>query len=133
MKLDFAFICDYAEVTGKINAMGIGFDTIHAPQVPWTHPLLFLVMQTRATVAEVGEKKLEVHLIDDDGQAVIPPLKGKFTVPKPDSGVETIGRVSLALRNVSFPRYGAYSLRVALDGHEVHSMKLTVSLPRPAR
>ena len=30
MTVDFAFVCDYAEVGGKINAMGIGFDTIFA-------------------------------------------------------------------------------------------------------
>ena len=43
MNLDFAFICDYAEVSGKINALGIGFDTIYSPKVPAKHPLFFLV------------------------------------------------------------------------------------------
>ena len=41
MQVDFAFICDYAEATNKINALGIGFDTIMAARVPTRHPHFF--------------------------------------------------------------------------------------------
>jgi hypothetical protein len=66
--VDFAFICDYAEATGKINALGIGFDTIFAPNVPTKHPSFFLVVQLRASTVEAGDKQLKISLIDADGQ-----------------------------------------------------------------
>jgi len=129
MKPDFAFICDYAETTGKINALGIGFDTIYAPQVPCKHPLFFFVIQLRANVVEAGDKNLEVHLIDEDGMNIIPVLKGKFTIPRPDTGTESIGRISLALRNVEFPKYGSYSLHAVVEGHEIFDVPLKISPP----
>ncbi len=129
MNIDFAFICDYAEVTGKINAMGIGFDTIYVPTVPCKHNLFFLVMQLRATVVEAGEKKLEVNLIDDDGKNIIPTLRAKLNVQKPNTGTESIARIALQFNNVEFPQYGSYSLHATLDGHEMVRVPLRVSAP----
>lgn len=129
MDVDFAFICDYAEVGPKINALGIGFDTIHAPQVPAIHPLLYVVIQLKATVGETGQKNLEVNLIDEDGKEIVPPIRQSFSVPKPASGIESIGRLALAFRNVQFPQYGAYSIHVAIDGHEIKRLSITVTPP----
>ena len=130
MRLDFAFLCDYAELGAKVNAMGIGFDVIYAKEVPWQHPSFFFVMQLRASVVEAGEKRVELRLIDEDGKDVVPPLKGKFVVPKPNAGVESKGRIALALRNVSFPHYGPYSLHSLVDGHEMSAIPLRI-LPPP--
>ena len=129
MKLDFAFICDYAEVAGKINALGIGFDTIYAPKVPCKHPSFFLVIQLRATVVEAGEKNLEVRLIDEDGTDIIPAMKAKFTIQRPAVGTESVGRIALQLRNVEFPRYGSYSLHAVIEGQEMVRVPLRVSPP----
>lgn len=129
MEVDFAFICDYAEVTGKINALGIGFDTILAPKVPCRHPSFFLVIQLRANVVEAGEKNLEVRLIDEDGNDVIPALKGKFSIPKTTIGTESIGRIAMQFHNVEFPRYGSYSLHAVVEGIEMVRVPLKVSPP----
>jgi len=129
VRTDFAFICDYAEVAGKINALGIGFDTIYAPNVPAKHPSFFLVMQLRANVVEAGEKNLAVHLIDEDGRDIIPALRGKFSIPKPTGGTESIGRIAMQFYNVEFPRYGSYSLHVVVEGHEMFDVPLKVSPP----
>ncbi|MDP2719538.1 MAG: hypothetical protein Q8P44_06900 [Dehalococcoidia bacterium] len=129
MNVDFAFICDYAEVTGKINAMGIGFDTIYAPQVPYKHPHFFLVVQLRTSVTEAGEKNLEVDIIDEDGTDVIPKLKGKFNIPQKGAGPERIGRLAMEFNNVEFPKYGTYSLHAVVEGHEMVRVPLKVSLP----
>ncbi|MBI4187630.1 MAG: hypothetical protein HY529_00295 [Chloroflexi bacterium] len=129
MNIDFAFICDYAEVTGKINALGIGFDTIHASQVPARHPSFFFVIQLRTNVVEAGEKNLEVSLIDEDGKDVVPIIKGKFAIPRPTAGTESIGRIALQLQNVVFQRYGPYSLHAVVEGHLVASVPLKVSPP----
>ena len=131
MKPDFAFICDYAEVTGKINALGIGFDTIYASKVPCIHPSFFLVVQLRANVVEAGEKNLEVHLIDEDGKDIIPTARGKFSIQKPASGTESIGRIAMQFGNVEFPRYCLYSMHVVVEGHEMISVPLKV-IPPPS-
>ena len=132
MNVDFAFICDYADVTGKINALGIGFDTILAATAPAKHPTFFLVMQLRTNVVEAGEKNIEVHLIDEDGKEIIPPLKGKFNIPRPSSGTESTGRIAMRFDNVEFPRYGAYSLHVVVEGQEKIRIPLKVSPPPTA-
>ena len=129
MNIDFAFICDYADVTGKINALGIGFDTIYAATVPCKHNLFFLVIQLRANSFEAGEKQVEVNLIDEDGKNVIPPLKGNLKMPKPVSATESVSRLALQFNNVEFPRYGSYSLHTIVDGHEMVRVPLKVSEP----
>lgn len=129
MITDFAFICDYAETAGKINALGIGFDTIYAAKVPTKHPSFFLVIQLRANVVESGEKNLEVHLIDEDGNDVISVLRAKFNVPRPSAGTESVGRIALQLRNVEFPGYGSYSIHALIEGLEVVRVPLKVSPP----
>ncbi len=129
MNPDFYFICDYAEITGKINALGIGFDTIYAPKVPCKHPHFFLVIQLRANVVEAGEKNLEVRLIDEDGKDIIPTLRGKFIIQKPSTGIESIGRIAMEFNNVEFPRYGSYSLHAVIEGHEMVRVPLKVSPP----
>jgi hypothetical protein len=129
LNVDFAFVCDYADVTGKINAFGIGFDTIYSPTIPCKHNLFFLVMQIRASSLEIGEKEVEVNLIDDDGKSVIPPLKGKINLVKPPSGTETISRLALQFQNVEFPRYGTYSLHTLVEGHEMVRVPIKISQP----
>lgn len=129
MKVDFAFICDYAEVTGKINALGIGFDTIYAPQVPTKHPHFSLVLQLRASVVEAGPKNMDIHLIDEDGKDIIPVLRSQITIPLREGAAETLGRVVMEFGNVEFQRYGSYSLRVAVEGLEVAQLPFRVVAP----
>ncbi|MGD0854826.1 MAG: hypothetical protein ABSA18_03380 [Dehalococcoidia bacterium] len=126
MQVDFAFICDYAEATNKINALGIGFDTIVAQKVPAKHPSFFLVIQMRATVVEAGEKNFEVHLIDEDGHEIVPALIGKINIPRPPAGTENTGRIALRYDNIEFPKFGAYSIHAVVEGHEMVRIPLRV-------
>jgi len=127
MQVDYAFICDYAEATNKVNALGIGFDTIMSNRVPVRHPNFFLVIQLRANVVEAGEKNFEVHLIDEDGKEIIPAIKGKLNIPRPPSGEESTARIAMRFDGVEFPRYGAYSMHVLIEGHEMSRIPLRVA------
>ena len=131
MQLDFAFICDYAETPGKINALGIGFDTIYAPKVPCRHPYFFLVIQARANTLETGEKKLELDLIDEDGTAVIKPISVNLSLPKPAPGNEAVSKLAVQFQGVEFPRYGTYTVHALLDGNDLVAIPLRI-LPAPA-
>ena len=132
MNTDFAFICDYAEATGKINALGIGFDTIYAAQLPARHAHFSLVLQLRASVVEVGQKRIQVNLIDEDGQAVVPPVQGQLHVPRAEGASPSVARFVMEFGNLEFKRYGFYSVRVVIEGLEVASIPFRVAAP-PAR
>lgn len=127
MDVDFAFFCDYADISGpKITARGIGFDEIYAPSVPWTAPEFWYVAQLSAGVDEVGEKDLHIELIGADGN-VVAEVGGTFTVRLPAPGENTKARIAVAFNDVSFPRYGDYSLHFVADGHELRATSLVVS------
>jgi len=130
MVKDFAFICDYAESGNKLGALGIGFDTIYAPQVPCVHPNFHLVMQLRSSVAEAGQKDVEVRLIDADGKDVIPPLSAPMEVPQPPPGaMDTQARLVVGFGGVCFPAYGQYALHVVVQGNEMVRIPIRVAQP----
>ncbi|MDE3096972.1 MAG: hypothetical protein KGK07_13370 [Chloroflexota bacterium] len=127
--MDFAFVCDYADAGGpKINALGVGFDTIFAQTVPWTQPLFFFVAQLSASVAEVGQKDLVIRLIDADG-ADIAEIHGSFPIAQPIAGVEAKARIAVQFAGVTFPQYGVYALHLVVGGNELHVIPLTVTSP----
>ena len=128
MQVDFAFICDYAEAGGKINAMGIGFDTIFAKQVPVTHSQFFLVAQFRGSVAEVGEKEVTMRLINADGADVIPELNVSVRLAQPPQGsTESTARLALRLNSVVFKKFSEYSIHLLVGGNEVVRIPMRVA------
>jgi len=130
MQVDYAFICDYAEAKDKVNALGIGFDTIFASKIPARHPHFNLVIQLRYSIAEVGSKDVTVHLINADGVDVIPPIKGKLEVKPPPQGmIDSTVRLNMEFGNVDFKDYGSYSVRVTVAGQEIVSIPLRVAQP----
>ena len=129
MNIDFAFISDFAEASGKLNALGIGFDTIYAPNLPFRHPHFSLVLQLRASVVEAGQKKIQVNLIDDDGVDVMQPIQGQFNIPKTEHTGPNIGRFVMEFGSVEFKKYGDYSIRVMIENMEMASLAFRVSLP----
>jgi hypothetical protein len=130
LKVDFAFLCDYAEAAVKLNALGIGFDTIYSQRIPCMHPHFSLVFQLRSSVVEAGQKDVEIHLIDEDGTDVAKPIQRPITIPRGNTA-EVIGRVVMEFVNIEFKRYGSYSVRVAIDRNEVIELIFRV-VPAPA-
>ena len=129
MDVDFAFICDYADASGKLNALGIGFDTIFAKQLPLRHPHFSLVLQLRTSLIEDGDKDIQIILIDDDGNDVIKPVHGHFHISRNDITAPSIGRFIMAFTNVEFKKYGNYSVRVVIENSEIASISFRVSKP----
>ncbi len=126
MNTDFAFICDAAEAGAKINALGIGFDTIYAAQVPVRHPHFSLVLQLRASVAEAGQKRIEVSLLDEDGKNLISPVQGQFNLPRTEGRTYTIGRFVMEFNNVEFKAYGLFTVAVTVESMEIASIPFRV-------
>ena len=130
MDIDFAFVCDYAEASAKLGALGIGFDTIYAPKVPCVHPSFHFVMQLRASIAEAGPKDVGVRLIDADGKDVTPPLSATMELqPPPPGALDTQGRLVVGFNGVRFPAYGQYAMHVVVQGHEMVRIPIRVAQP----
>lgn len=132
MQLDYAFICDYAEVKDKVNALGIGFNTIFARKMPTRHPHFSVVAQLRFSRAEIGNKNVRIHLINVDGVDVIPPInrQNEVTEPRPGS-LDTTVRINIEFHNVEFKEYGSYSVKLSIEGNEIVDIPLrVVELPK---
>jgi hypothetical protein len=131
MEVNFAFLCDYADQSGpKMTAIGIGFDTIYAKQVPAVHPLFFAVISLRFSSTEVGQKRVGMRLIDEDGGNVIPPMDTTMNILAPPPGfLYRTQRIALALQGVKFEKYGDYTVSWLVEGQEVKTASLKVTEP----
>ncbi len=131
MEVNFAFLCDYADQSGgKMSAIGIGFDTIYAAKVPATHPLFFSVISIKFSATEAGSKQVGMHLIDEDGKSVVPPLDTTIKVGPPPTGfLYRNQRIALAMHGITFPRYGDYAVSWLVGGQEIKTIPLKVAPP----
>ena len=130
MEVAFAFVCDYAENTSKLTAVGIGFDTIYAQETPLTHPAFHVVAAFRYRAVEAGQKTVEVHIVDADGGEIVPPLRTEIEVSRPAAGYRyTTQRMALGLHGVTFPAYGDYEVSWLIDGREAALIPLKIAPP----
>jgi len=131
LEVNFAFLCDYADQSGrKMGALGIGFDTIHAAKVPARHQIFYSVISIKFSSVEAGTKQVGMHLIDEDGKDIVPPLDATINVPPPPPGfLYTNQRIALAMHGVTFPRYGDYAVSWLLGGQEIKTVSLKVAPP----
>ena len=105
MDLEFAFLSDFAEESGgKLHALGIGVDTIHAAEVPARHPQLTMVAQIRYSVAEAGTHRLEVSGYDADGKEIIDRIEGDMPLPPVTGGTSGDGARAGEPRRRELPR-----------------------------
>ncbi len=130
MDVAFSFVCDYADNSSKLTAVGIGFDTIYAPEIPLTHPVFYVVAAFRFSAVETGQKTVEVHIIDADGGDIVPPLRTQIDVGRPAAGYRhTVRRMALGLHGVTFSEYGDYEIAWLIDGHQASLIPLKVAPP----
>ena len=132
MEVNFSFLCDYADQGAKMTAVEVGIDTLYAQKVPVRHPLLFAVISINFSITEVGQKKLGIRIIDQDGKDIIPAVDGTINVERPAEGYlyRTV-RMALGAQMISFEKYGSYSVRWLVDNNEVASAPLRVTTPPP--
>ena len=131
MEVNFAFLCDYADQSGrKMSAIGIGFDTIYAVKVPAKHPLFFSVISIKFSSTEAGPKSVGMHLIDEDGKDIVAPLDAKINVESPPAGfLYKSQQIAIAMHGVTFPRYGDYIISWVIGGQEIKVVPLKVAQP----
>jgi len=129
METEFAFLCDYAQQESKLNALGIGWDTIIAPELPVRHTIMTFVARLRGSVAEVGVKDISIRIIDADGQDVIPPVQQQLQFNVQAPALFGFLNVVVQMGGLEFTRYGAYAIHLILQGNELARVAFQVSEP----
>ena len=128
MRVEIFTLCDAATVDagGKLNILG-SFDRLNAREAPVIHPQCSLAMKLRFERVEEGRKRIRIAFIDSDGTPVMPPLEATADVHFP--GQDATSNVSLALNihQLRLPRFGEYSIDVAVDDRQEASSPLYVS------
>ena len=132
MKVEIFTLCDAATVDagGKLNILG-SFDRLNAKQVPVTHPQCSVAIKLRFERVEEGKKRLRIAFVDTDGASVMPTLDAEIEVRFP--GNDSTSTVSLALniQQLKLPRFGEYSIDLAVDDRHEASIPLFVPPPPP--
>jgi hypothetical protein len=137
MDISFAFLCDYASLAeDKVNALGIGIDTLYGPQVPVAHPILYVVARLRIPTSDSEPMPLSLRITDADGKDLRDPLTGLMEVPAtsdvPAKDSPSTALIVLGLHNLRFPEYGNYSVDLYIHGDEAVRLPLRVA-PAPNR
>ncbi len=129
MECEFAFLCDFAEQDRKLHAVGIGWETIQASNLPHRQPNMGIVVRLRGSAAESGDKDVSVRLLDADGEDVITAIHQQ--VKFDPRGLEGHVNLVVQLTNVQFSSYGSYAAYVTVGGEQKARLSFNVAEPRP--
>ena len=132
MECDFAFLCDYAEQDRKLHAVGIGWDTIYARSVPFTHPVMCFVARLRASVDEQGAKTVSLHVIDADGVDVLPVAEQHMPFEVAADQLAATANMVFQFQGIQFAKFGQYAIQLRVEGIEVAEVPFTVAQVTPS-
>jgi len=128
MKVEIFTLCDAAttDAAGKLNILG-SFDRLNAREAPVTHPQCALALKLRFERLEEGQKRIRIAFVDSDGASVMPTLDTTTQVQfRPDDSSATASLV-LIIQQLRLPRFGEYSIDLAVDDRHEASIPLLVS------
>jgi Family of unknown function (DUF6941) len=128
MRVEIFTLCDAATVdaSGKLNILG-SFDRLNAREAPVTHPQCSLAMKLRFERVEEGQKRIRIAFIDSDGAAVITPLEATANVGFRDEDSTSTVSLALNIHQLRLPKFGEYSIDLAIDDRHEASSPLYVS------
>jgi len=128
LELSLAVLADAANVSleGKLNILG-EFSVIWGPTLPLVWPAMQLVLRLEATAGEGPRHTLGIRVLTEDGQLVVPPVDVPADFGAPfRAGLPHRGNFIMGIAGAAFPRFGAYSFEILVDGHNVGSVPLYV-------
>jgi hypothetical protein len=128
MRVEIFTLCDAAttDAAGKLNILG-SFDRLNAREAPVTHPQCALALKLRFERLEEGQKRIRIAFVDSDGASVMPTLDTTTQVQfRPDDSSATASLV-LVIQQLKLPRFGEYSIDLAIDDRHEASIPLLVS------
>jgi hypothetical protein len=127
MKVEIFTLCDAAttDAGGKLNILG-SFDRLGAKEAPVTHPQCALAIKLRFERLEEGPKRIRISFVDSDGASVMPTLDTNTRVQFPSGESTMTACLVLVLQQLKLPRFGEYSIDLAVDDRHEASIPLVV-------
>jgi len=128
MDLQISAIADYAaDYNGKLVLNG-AFDTLAARSFPVTHPNCALALRFCLTHEDIGDHKLSISIIDEDGKVIDPkmPIKGDFPVQIPENVAFNTRNLVINLNGLKFEQAGIYSVDINIDEELVSRLPIQV-------
>jgi hypothetical protein len=128
MTVEIFTLCDAAttDTAGKLNILG-SFDRLNAAQAPVTHPQCALAIKLRFKRVEEGTKAIRIDFVDEDGKSIMPTLNANTQVKFGPNDLTATASLVLIIQQLKLPRFGEYSIDLAVDGHDTGSIPLTVA------
>ncbi len=130
--VDFAVLADYALIDqqGKLSVLGI-FQHVWVASFPAVHPRTHLVLRVRGRRTEIGEHRIRIRFIDDQGQEL---MGGDGTVQfgEPPAGVTEVEAGAVLVFDVPLPRPGVYAFEIILSENVVRVPLSAALIPPPA-
>jgi hypothetical protein len=133
MNIETFLLCDAAtEFGGKLNVLG-AFDTIFAKEFPAVHPLCAVALRLRFDRIEQGQHRVRLNFVDDDGNAVLPPLDASINIGMRAEDPSICANLVLNIQGVKLEKAGIYSIDLGIDGRHEKSLPLFVKpVPKQA-
>ena len=130
MNVEVSALCDAAtDSQGKLNLLGT-FDSIWAATLPARHPQCSVTVRLRFSRIEDGEHKITIHLVDEDGKLIVPPLDANLQVRFAEEEQTAVANLVLNIQGMNIEKYGEYSVNLAVDGRQEASLPLFVRKPK---
>src|SRR5438045_1899839 len=127
MQLEIFTLCDAAtEHAGKLNIIGT-FDSLRAFEAPISHPQCAIAGRLRFEEIEEGEHRVVLTFADEDGNIVMPKFDSTLAV-KFSPGQRTVtSHFVILIQQVRLPKFGEYTVDMAVDGRQLGSLPLYVT------
>jgi hypothetical protein len=132
MNVEILTLCDAAtlDTAGKLNILG-SFDRINAAAEPILHMHCALALKLRFERVEEAQKKFRLAFVDSDGTAVMPPIDGTADVHFEGNDSSSTVSMALDIQQLKLPKFGEYSIDLAIDSRHEASIPLFVKPSTP--
>jgi len=124
MDVEIFCLCDAATVhSGKMNILG-AFDHVTGSSEPLKSAPCCIAIRIRFGQIEAGKKDVRIQFVDADGSQVVPTIKASLGVNPPPTESSAVANFVVQLQRLQLPRFGEYSIALAVDGRAEASIPL---------
>lgn len=125
MVVELFVACDFAqEAVGKLTVVG-AFDAITVRDFPAIHPYMCIAARIRFPVYELGQKAVNVAIVNGNGDFLAPPMDGKISIDG-IGGDSACTNLTLNLFNLRLEREGSWKVVLSIDGQERAAIPLYI-------
>jgi hypothetical protein len=131
-----AFLADAVESSGgKLSMLGAGWNRLHAPGFPATHPRMAVGVFLTVHAGDARSQRVTIKMQGPDGRdrpfglgpGGNPQTSLEANVEVPGSIEDIVVPVALNIDALTFERAGTYAFLIEVEGHEEERLDFTVA------